>query len=196
MDSVSRMTIPTSDISSSGAPSGASGRLFAGGTAGLVRLAALCLVLSLSAAVSQAEAEPRTAAYFGVRLIDMSLGTTTPEEEARRAALEARLEEGMAASGRYVFVDTEPVRERADRYDNLAHCNGCDAKFARELGADVAVSAEVQKTSNLILHISVYIRDAATGALVGGGSADIRSNTDESWRRGIDYILKNRILRE
>jgi hypothetical protein len=29
---------------------------------------------------------------------------------------------------------------------------------------------------------------------VGGGSADIRGNTDESWTRGIDYILRNRIL--
>jgi hypothetical protein len=93
-------------------------------------------------------------------------------------------------------MDVAPVAEKADLYANLAHCNGCDARLARELGAEVAITGEVQKTSNLILHISVYLRDAETGALAGGGSADIRGNTDESWRRGLDFIVKRRILRE
>ena len=58
------------------------------------------------------------------------------------------------------------------------------------------LTAEIQKTSNLILHINVYMREAGTGRLVNGGSVDIRSNTDESWMRGMNYILKNRILRK
>lgn len=157
-------------------------------------LAALVAALAIVPAPATA-AGPARVAYFGVLLIDMSLGTLTPAEEARRAAVEARIEEALAGSGRYVFVDTAPVARKAAHYANLADCNGCDVRLAAELGADLSLTAEIQKTSNLILHMSVYIRDATTGALVGGGSADIRGNTDTSWSRGIDYILRNRILK-
>lgn len=156
-------------------------------------LTALLAVFVLAASAHAAEG-PQKIAYFGVLFLNTSPEATTPDEERRLAALEERLREGLAETDRYTFVDTAPVEEKAARYANLAHCNGCDARLAAELGADLALTGEVQKTSNLILSISVYIRDAATGALVGGGSADIRGNTDESWARGIDYILRNRLL--
>lgn len=156
----------------------------------------LAAIVTLGLLPAGAGEAPRTVADFGVVFLNTSPEATTPEEERRLAALEQRLHEGLEESGRYAFVDTAPVAEKADLYKNLAQCNGCDARLAKELGAEVALSAEVQKTSNLILSMSVYIRDAETGALVGGGSADIRGNTDESWRRGIDYILRNRILRD
>jgi hypothetical protein len=156
----------------------------------------LVVLLALALPPAGAAEATREVASFGVLFLNTSPEQTSPDEERRVAALEARLRKGMEGSGRYTFVDTGPVAEKADRYANLAHCNGCDARLAKELGADLALTGEVQKTSNLILSISVYIRDAETGQLVGGGSADIRGNTDESWRRGIDYILRNRILRD
>ena len=52
----------------------------------------------------------------------------------------------------------------------------------------------VQKVSNLILNINLYLRNAATGDVLVLGSVDIRGNTDESWRRGTEYLLKHRIL--
>src|SRR6056297_572036 len=131
--------------------------------------------------------EPRRVAFLGVKLLDMSMGTTSDAERSRLAMLEDRLEAAFAAAPGYAMVDTAPVADRLDRISNIADCNGCDARLAGDLGADLAMTGEVQKTSNLILHISVYLRDAETGALVGGGSADIRGNTDESWRRGIDW---------
>ncbi|MDI4666973.1 DUF3280 domain-containing protein [Xanthobacter autotrophicus] len=30
--------------------------------------------------------------------------------------------------------------------------------------------------------------------MVRGGQVDIRGNTDESWLRGVRYLMKNRIL--
>jgi hypothetical protein len=157
---------------------------------------AALLVLALAAAAPAMAQAPERAAFFGFVFIDTSLGASQEAELARTRMIEARLAEALEASGRYALVDTAPVAEAAGLYANLAHCNGCDSRFAADLGADIAVTGEVQKTSNLILHMSVYMRDAETGALVGGGSADIRGNTDESWRRGIDYIVKRRILRE
>jgi uncharacterized protein DUF2380 len=52
----------------------------------------------------------------------------------------------------------------------------------------------VQKVSNLILNINVRVSDALTGHGITAASVDIRGNTDESWTRGIEYIVKNRLL--
>jgi hypothetical protein len=52
----------------------------------------------------------------------------------------------------------------------------------------------VQKVSDLILNINVYMADVAAGKLVFVHSVDIRGNTDESWTRGITYLVKNYLL--
>jgi hypothetical protein len=54
----------------------------------------------------------------------------------------------------------------------------------------------VQKVSNLILNINLYTEDVRREKLIFGKSVDIRGNTDESWRRGLDYMLRNYLLRE
>ena len=162
------------------------------------RIAPLAFLAALAMAApghapGQAAEPPRTVAFFGVTFLNTSPEETTADEMRRLAALEERVRAALAASDRYAFVDTAPVADKAARYQNLAQCSGCDARLAAELDADLALTGVVQKTSNLILSISVYMRDADTGELVGGGSADIRGNTDESWARGIDYILRNRL---
>ena len=68
------------------------------------------------------------------------------------------------------------------------------ARSAQQVGADYAVLGWVQKVSNLILNINLQIREVATGRLVKAGSADIRGNTDESWSRGLRYLLAHRIF--
>ena len=153
-------------------------------------LAALMLALAAPAA-----AEPQSVAFFGITFINTSMEPITEAERARLAAAEAEIVDTMTDSGRFTFVDTAPIAEKADLYANLAQCNGCDTTFAQELGADLAMSGEFQKTSNLILSFTLYLRDAETGNLTGGGSADIRGNTDDSWHRGVSYILRNRILK-
>lgn len=156
-------------------------------------LIAAFVVIAATPPVHSAEAK---AAFFGMQFLDTSLGGETADELERLAALEVQLVDSLSAAGRYAFVDVAPVADRLDRISNIAHCNGCDADLARQLGAEVAITGEVQKTSNLILHIGVYVRDAETGALVGGGSTDIRGNTDETWRRGLDYLIRNRLLKQ
>jgi hypothetical protein len=65
--------------------------------------------------------------------------------------------------------------------------------MAQGLGAELAAVGWVQKVSNLILNINLQIREVATGRLVEAGSVDIRGNTDESWRRGVTYLIDRRI---
>ena len=61
-------------------------------------------------------------------------------------------------------------------------------------GADLAITGVVQKVSNLILNINLYLRDVHTGRLIAAMSADLRGNTDESWSRTTSYLVRNRLL--
>ena len=56
------------------------------------------------------------------------------------------------------------------------------------------MTGTVHKVSNLILNINVTVRDAGSGQAVRAGSVDIRGNTDESWLRGVSYLVRNRLL--
>lgn len=143
------------------------------------------------------QADPLRAAVFDLELVDTSLegemmGASDVEAQ-RLAMLTARLRAALAASGEYEVLDIAPVREEAAG-SNLRACRGCDRRLAAEIGAEVSVTGFVQKVSNLILNINLTVRDVASGNLIEGYSADIRSNTDESWTRGLDWLLKNRLL--
>jgi hypothetical protein len=48
--------------------------------------------------------------------------------------------------------------------------------------------------SNLILNMNIYVRDASSGATVEAMSDDMRGNTDESWFRTLDWLIRNRLL--
>lgn len=138
-------------------------------------------------------------AFFGLTMLDDSLQGEVegedPEQAARITMLEEIVRDRFLAEG-YELLDITPVQSDLDRIVNPAKCYGCDTRMATDLGADFSLVGEVQKVSNLILAMNLQLRDAATGDLVRGGVVDIRSNTDESWQRGMRYILKNRIFRE
>ena len=67
-------------------------------------------------------------------------------------------------------------------------------EFGKELGAELIAWITVQKVSNLILNMNVYMADVATEKMTFVRSADIRGNTDESWTRSLNYLLKNYLL--
>jgi len=66
--------------------------------------------------------------------------------------------------------------------------------LALKLGADLAMTGVVQKVSALILNINIYVRDTQSGQLIASMSVDLRGNTDESWSRAMNYLLRNRLL--
>ena len=61
-------------------------------------------------------------------------------------------------------------------------------------GGDRVAWLVVQKVSNLILNLNVYIGDVSSQKLTFVKSVDIRGNTDESWSRGLTYLVKNYLL--
>lgn len=161
--------------------------------AAAIAVLTVCLVMSAGARAD----EPRTAAVFDFELIDTSLEGelrgVQPAEQARLVLISERLRELLAQTGRYAPVDIAPAAAALESAGRLYGCNGCESGIANDLGADLAVRGVVQKVSNLILNMTVYVTDARTGGHVAGASVDIRGNTDESWLRGVSYLVRNRL---
>ena len=155
----------------------------------------IAAVLILMAAPVVADA-PVLVAVFDFELIDTSLEGDRVDEQRRLQAISEQLRERIAASARYDLVDMRPAATAVEDAGHLYGCNGCEADIARALGAALAITGTVQKVSNLILNINLYVRDAETGERRRAMSVDIRGNTDESWRRGVSYLLRNRLLRD
>ena len=74
---------------------------------------------------------------------------------------------------------------------NPANCYGCELRMAEKLNADYVLVGVVQKVSNLIISMNLVMRDVKTQNVVRARAVDVRSNTDELWLRGMNYILKN-----
>ncbi len=99
----------------------------------------------------------------------------------------------LAKSGKFQNLDIAPVNAAAHQ-SNLQACGGCDVKLAQQLGADVEITGVVRKISNLILNISLFLRDVQTGRLIVAVNTDMRGNTDKSWSRATRYLLRERLL--
>ena len=117
------------------------------------------------------------------------------DETARREMLEQYVASQLTERG-FELIDTGPVETEMNRVASVADCNFCDVYMARKLGADYSAVGEVQKVSNLILSMNLVLRDSEVGQHVRGMSVDIRGNNDDSWRRGMRYILKNNVFKE
>jgi hypothetical protein len=142
------------------------------------------------------QAAMRTVAVFNFELIDTSLEGSIDgprADEARRLDMITQaLRAWLAGLGTVRLADTAPVAREAAAV-HLQECGGCDADLARRLGADLSVTGTVQKVSNLILNMNIYVRDAASGKMLAGMSADMRGNTDESWMHTLHWLERNRL---
>lgn len=154
-------------------------------------VAALAMTLALLPPAARAD-KPR-AAIFPFELYDTSLqgemqGPRRDEQERLRN-LDTQLAKLLAQSGKY-----QPVSVANTTGETLRTCDGCEVDLARKAGAQVSVIGWVQKVSDLILNINIVMRNVATGQMVHAGSVDIRGNTDDSWSRGLAYLVRYRIL--
>jgi len=158
-----------------------------------VVLTTLAIVFSPVAAGAQ----ERSAAVFDFALVDTSradpLKAPDAEHRLRMTQASERLRARLTESGRYRVVDIAPVTREAHA-SNLQACGACDVTFADRVGADLSVTGTVYKVSNLILNMMIFVRDAKTGGNVAVMQADMRGDTDESWLRAVDWLVRNRLL--
>jgi len=140
---------------------------------------------------------PTRVAFFGFQLINTSPQPTTPEETERIRMLNDTFQQKLDASGRFKIVSIPSnMRDKIDAAPEISNCNGCERDFAVEAGADWAAWGTVQKVSNLILNINVYMEDARANKMEFVKSVDIRGNTNESWQRGLDYMLRHYLFQQ
>jgi hypothetical protein len=155
------------------------------------------LLLAPMAALAQPAPPPGTATWFGLHYIDTStegaINGVRADETARIAMVEDFIAEDLTGRG---FALTPPPAEAVAGILNPVRSNGADTKIARGMGSDYAIAGEVQKVSNLIQSVNLTLRDAETGETVRAGSVEIRGNTDDAFRRGYSYLLRNVIFRE
>ena len=163
----------------------------------MMRSLALLALFSLTSLALVSAAEPPRLAVFDLEMIDTSLQDQTrglrADDRDRLQRTSDQLRKELGESGKFQVVDISPVNAAAHQ-SNLQACGGCDVKLAQQLDADLEITGVVQKISNLILNIRLYLRDAHTGRLLVAVNADMRGDTDESWSRTTRYLIHERLL--
>jgi hypothetical protein len=166
--------------------------------AGITIMRALFAFVTLMLLVSApARAEPSKLAVFDFELLDTSLEGEMrgpqADERDRLILISDLVRRQLAESGKFQILDIAPVKAAAAA-SNLQACGGCDVEFAQRIGAELAVTGVMKKVSTLILSLTIFVRDAQTGRLITAATADFRGNTDESWTRAANYLVRNRLL--
>jgi Protein of unknown function (DUF2380) len=159
----------------------------------LILIALAVLVMPAFSGLSFAAG--KCVAVFDFELINMSLdgqinGIQIRETE-RLEQLTQQLRKWVAGEAGLLSCDMAAV-EMESKASNLFAC-GCIQRLARSVDAKLAVVSSVHKLSNLILNIRVDVFDVDTDKLVAQFNADIRSNTDSSWARGLDWLIQHRL---
>lgn len=163
-----------------------------------VRNTLIALILSATAAL--AEDAPLRVAVFDMSFVNFSqeveFGATNEAEIARIAMLSDYFRDLLEKSGRYDLLDTSELSDDLALHGNAFSCNNCEAALASKVGAERSFTGSVQKLSVLVQTIIVRERDTETGEVIRLYQTDIRNNTDEAWRRGLKWLVDNRLMVE
>jgi hypothetical protein len=156
----------------------------------LLRVLPILLLLAAPAAAQDAT----SIVVFPVELLDTSGEVGGPGHDARLALATEELTRVLQRSGRYRAVDLSPfaseVAATAPRYD----CSGCWLDVARKTGAALAVVSSVHKVSSLISTMDFRVADLKSGQYVAHVQGQIRGDTDDAYRRGVDVLAGGRLL--
>ena len=113
----------------------------------------------------------------------------------RLAAITKQLKQGLDQRALYQVVDTAAAEDliaaQRERNEFLYRCNDCLVEVGQRLGTRLVAVGWVQRVSELILNINVSVQDSQTGAEILSKSVDLRGNTDETWARGVNFMLRD-----
>jgi hypothetical protein len=142
-----------------------------------------------------AATEPPSLLVLNLELVDTSGEVTdqTEDHERRLAAVRDILASELAAREVYDVVDPADIQAEVDatRERQWLHaCNGCEIRFARDVGADRVLTGHVRKVSSLIMALWIDIKDADTGRPVVRKVLDFRGDNDRAWQHAADYLAR------
>lgn len=164
----------------------------------IAAVAAILAVACVAASPKTAGANgPHTTAFLGVHFQnDNDIYEPTSEAERNRIRTVGELfKTKLVESGKYHMSELGPdMKSKIAAGQAPGECGGCEVDYGKELGAEWVAWINVQKVSNLILNMNVYIADVKTNKMVFVRSVDIRNNSDEGWERAVNYLLKNYLL--
>lgn len=146
-----------------------------------------------TAAGQVSAAEP--AAVFPFELDDSSGEGPRPGQAERLAMATRILDQLLEKSGRYKPVDLAPLAAEVEATAPRYGCNACWADVARKAGAKVAVLPFVHKVSTLISTMHVWIYDLASKQFTRHLQGQIRGDTDTAYRRGIEFLVDDQLLK-
>lgn len=119
------------------------------------------------------------------------------DEDLRRLKVVAdELKSLMTKDGRYELVDLSPVSADVEKALPFSKCDGCDKEIAEKVGADLALTGFVDKLSDALISLQLFVKDVKSGEMKKTMSAEIRGNTDELWLHGIRWLWRNRFSPE
>ena len=152
------------------------------------------IFVSRQARDALAPPEPIRLALLPFELDDTSagaaLGETGSDQKGLLDATDA-VRQLLAQSGRYRLVEAsgdikprQPMRE----------CDDCEARLARELGAQQSLLGIVRRIGRTEYIIGFRVRQADTGAVVAAGDSGLRLGANYSWSRGAARLVRERLL--
>ena len=153
-------------------------------------------LLLFSQLANAAETEPPTLAVLGFDLVDDHPDAARAELLLPRlAAIKTQLEKGLHERGLYRVVDPAAAQDLINiqhaSNEFLYRCNDCLADVGKRLDTRLVAVGWVQRVSELILNVNVLVLDSQTGVEVLSKSVDLRGNTDETWTRGVNFMLRD-----
>ena len=137
-----------------------------------MRRPALLLICSVGAllfdvaGVRCVAADIPNVAFFGFQLINTSVEPITPADQQRIHMLDDMFRQELEASNRFQLPSIpDALQQEIASGPGIPNCNGCQRDYAKRLGVDWAAWGTVQKVSNLILNINVYMEDERSGKM-------------------------------
>lgn len=159
-----------------------------------VLLSLFMLFALISSSASGQSDAAKKAVFLGFRFIE-NAQPMTREEGLRLRKIENSFIAKLEKADRYEFVMLpDELRERIKVGQPIGECAGCEIDYGKELGVPVVMWGTVQKVSNLILNLNVYIADVDRAEMTFVKSVDMRGNSDLTWEQALNYLVKRYIL--
>ena len=147
-------------------------------------------ISATSAAIAEIT-KPQKVAFVGFRIINDAIEPVSEAEKNRAKLLDRILVKQLQNTGRFEFVPIPTaIAEEIDKGPFIGECNGCEIDYGKKVGADLIAWGTIQKVSNLILNLNVYMGSVQSGQMTYIKSVDIRGNNDRSWTKGLEWLLK------
>lgn len=128
--------------------------------------------------------------------VDDQKNPATVDAQIRRLReAHVQLQRELAERGLYRVLDPAPVgalqRRLREQQEFMYRCDDCAHQVGSAAGADLVITAWVQKVSELILNVNLQVHDVAGQKLLLSKSVDMRSNDDVSWSRAVRYLVRD-----